>query len=181
MELKRSPLSPLNFRHLVRKWVSSSISWFVQFLHIFFHFWVYCHYWCIYQFLKKNLWADVCNLQMDFLYSYFFTNVKYFSNLKLVFKNKYVVSFPSFNDLLVSFQSDKYFWLRHFLSIKPNLLLFYHILLSWMLKFFNSLLTDEYKDALCVKWRFLLHIKVSFQGWNQDFKIEGGAHLKKMR
>jgi hypothetical protein len=178
MELKRSSLSPLNFWHLVRKWVSSSISWFVQFLHILLFL-------SILVFLPvsiKSLWEDVRNLQMDFLYSYFFTNVKYFSNLKLVFKNKYVVSFPSFNDLLVSFQSDKYFWLRHFLSIKPNLLLFYHILLSWMLKIFNSLLTDEYKDALCVKWRFLLHIKVSFQGWIQDFKIEGGgAHLKKMR
>jgi hypothetical protein len=34
---------------------------------------------------------------------------------------------------LVSFQSDKYIWLRHFLSIKPNLLLLYHILLSWRL------------------------------------------------
>jgi hypothetical protein len=40
----------------------------------------------------------VRNLQMDFIYSYVFTNVRYFSNLKLVFKNKYVVSFPSFND-----------------------------------------------------------------------------------
>jgi hypothetical protein len=54
--------------------------------------------------------AFLCSkLQMDFLYSYFFTNVSYFSNLKLVFENKYVVSFPSFNDSLVSFQSDKYF------------------------------------------------------------------------
>jgi hypothetical protein len=48
-----------------------------------------------------------------------------------------VVSFPSFNDSLVSFQSDKYFWLRHFLRIKPNLLLLYHILLSWMLTIKN--------------------------------------------
>ena len=110
MELKRSSLSPLNVWHLVRKWVSSSISWFVQFLHILLFL-------SILVFLPvsiKSLWEDVRNLQMDFLYSYFFTNVKYFSNLKLVFKNKYVVSFPSFNDLLVSFQSDKYFWLRHF-------------------------------------------------------------------
>ena len=76
-----------------------------------------------------------------------------FSNLKLVLKNKYVVSFPSFIDSLVSFQSDKYFWLRHFLSIKPNLLLLYHILLSWVL--------NIYQDALCVKWRFLLHKKAS--------------------
>ena len=67
---------------------------------------------------------------------------------------------------MVSFQSDKYFWLRHFLSIKPNLLLLYHILLSWMLKMFNSLLTDEYQDALCVKWRFLLHKKASFNKGN---------------
>ena len=165
MELKRSSLSPLNFGHLVRKWVSSSISWFVQFVHIlsFLGILVYLPV------SIKSLWADVCNLQMDFLYSYIFTNVKYFSNLKLVFKNKYplyVVSFPSFNDSLVSFQSDKYFWLRHFLSIKPNLLLLCHILLSWMLKIFNSLLTDEYQDALCVKWRFLLHKKASFNKEN---------------
>jgi hypothetical protein len=105
MVLKRSSLFPLNFWHLVRKWVSSSISWFVQFLHILLFL-------SILVFLPvsiKSLWEDVRNLQMDFLYSYFFTNVRYFSNLKLVFKNKYVVSIPSFNDSLVSFQSDKYY------------------------------------------------------------------------
>jgi hypothetical protein len=35
-----------------------------------------------------------------------------------------------------------------------------------MLKIFNSLLTDEYQDALCVKWRFLLHKKASFNKGN---------------
>ena len=29
----------------------------------------------------KSLWADVRNLQMDFLYSYLFTNVRYFCNV----------------------------------------------------------------------------------------------------
>jgi hypothetical protein len=33
--------------------------------------------------------------------------VRYFSNLKLVFKNKYVVSFPSFNDSLVKKSRNK--------------------------------------------------------------------------
>jgi hypothetical protein len=56
------------------------------------------------------------NHQLFHIHIFSLLNVRYFSNLKLVFKNKYVVSFPSFNDSLVSFQSDKYFWLRHFLS-----------------------------------------------------------------
>jgi hypothetical protein len=65
--LKRSSLSSLNFGHLVRKWVSSSISWFVQFLHIlsFLGILVYLPV------SMKSLWVDVCNLQMDFLYSLF--------------------------------------------------------------------------------------------------------------
>jgi hypothetical protein len=52
-----------------RKGVSCSISWFVQFLHIlsFLDILVYLPV------SIKSLWADVRNLQMDFLYSYFFT------------------------------------------------------------------------------------------------------------
>ena len=62
MELKRSSLSPLYFGHLVRKWVSSSISWFVQLLHIL-------SFLCILVYLPvsiKSLWTDVRNLQWIF-------------------------------------------------------------------------------------------------------------------
>jgi hypothetical protein len=80
--------------------------------------------------------VQIKKLKMKLTFSHFFTNVRYISNLKLVFKNKYVVSFPSFNDSLVSFQSDKYFWLRHFLSIKPNLLLLQQSFLYWRMPFY---------------------------------------------
>ena len=60
--------------------------------------------------LEKRGVVSPCHERLWIFYIHiFFTNVRYFSNLKLVFKNKYVVSFPSFNDSLVSFQSDKYF------------------------------------------------------------------------
>jgi hypothetical protein len=66
-------LSPLKFGHLVRKWVSFSISWFVQFLHIlsFLGILVYLPV------SKKSLWADV----RDDLFNSISAKVKNFTNL----------------------------------------------------------------------------------------------------
>ena len=53
-----------------------------------------------------------------------FISVRYFSNPKLVFRNKYVMSLPSFNISFERYHSSKYIFTRDCRSDWPNLLLF---------------------------------------------------------
>ena len=85
--------------------------------------------------------------------------VRYFSNPKLVFRNKYVTSLPSFNISFERCQSRKYFFTRDCRSDWSNLLLF-KCIVSWILKILSNFVTKEYHDVLFIECSFLLHKKI---------------------
>jgi hypothetical protein len=91
--------------------------------------------------------------------------VRYFSNPKLVFRNKYVTSLPSFNISFERCQSSKYFFTRDCRSGWPNLLLF-KCIISWILKILSNLVTEEYHDVLFIECSFLFqHLRTTFDPW----------------